>query len=91
MLHPNLERRKHGAGRFSICLTRAHSDASTTREKVSTEWISGFTIHEVEDEARLLVGDPRDTITSAMIWDDRWSHFCLTVTSGTAAAVEAAA
>ena len=78
-LHPNLARRRKRCRGFSICLTRHHPKAKTTKRMNSTEWVGPFDIDEVEAEARFLANDPRDTITEAIVWDDKRQQFCLTV------------
>jgi len=60
-------------GPFRLCLTRPHP---RKKDRVTTEWLRGVTSSEdVESEARALLQDPRDTITSVSVWSVREEQF----------------
>lgn len=70
-MHPVLERHR---GPYTLAVTRP------TRRGFATEWLSGLVdAEEVEDEARALVTDPRDTITHVSVWSEKENCYVLVV------------
>jgi len=60
-------------GPFLFCVTRPHK---TKKNHFTSEWLRGSVDRDdVESEARALLTDPRDTITSVHVWSEREQQF----------------
>ena len=61
-------------GPYILCVTRPHP---TKKGVLTSEWLSGSIDEgeEVEQEARTLMPDARDTISSVGVWSDSEGQF----------------
>lgn len=68
----------HHRGPYIFCVIRPGVVTRSGRAKPSTsEWLRGSEVDrdDVESEARALLADPRDTISSVWVWSVREDAF----------------
>lgn len=64
-------------GPFRLCLTRDRGLKVKPAHRFTTEWPAGEVSRaDCEDEARALLDDPRDSITSVHFWSVKEQQFC---------------
>lgn len=64
-------------GPFRLHLTRDRGPKVMAKNRFTSEWAKGEVAKDdAEDEARALLDDPRDNITSVHFWSVKEEQFC---------------